>query len=316
MTFFDQLQLPPGVLVGEDAESGRPSKDGLTVGETLQGLWFELSIATEFLLFLFSVIIFLCVEGSAPNWAVIILTTVFVGWQILVRNFRNVSTQGLFLTILGWTIFVIFIITDEPELKFYAPIFSGLVCVWLLGFHPLLRLFLQVPLCSPAVQTGVFLFLSSLGSFLFWIRESAGVQWLLSVLCLSLGCITAALAAETSLVFYRTSLLTQPVKLKSPWKDVFLSIKTVTCLPVSIGIGISSLLRLLQAEDSDEMLTEKLLQDALGERGVLVWEFLVGWKVVRLGKPRLDEDLVVSMRKRAQPVQEKQPLRSPLLRGK
>lgn len=302
MTFYNQLQM------------GMKPSD-FTAGEALAGLWFEVTTATDFLLFVLTLLVFLSVVFAQSFPVVLSCVTALVAWEFVVRRLRKTTIFSLAVSVGFWAVFMtLFVIYGSDNNVFLRVVSLGCV-INRLGFHPLLRLFIHVPFSSPAVQTGLGLGLIAIGSFLSLEPEEEGIRLLFFVLCGSLAVITAALMAETSVIQYRAQNKNNLYLIFSPWKDVWLSIKTVSGFPLSTGLGVSALASLLQAEDEEEVLTRRLLEDWLEEeRGCQVWTFLLEWKQTRLGKPATEDELSFLRIQETIRVNDS-PLRSPLMRG-
>jgi hypothetical protein len=288
MTFFDQLQLPgPAVVV--------------TVSEVRSGLVFEVTTITRFISFVLAVCVLLSV-GRNPSQ--LVWVSFFLVWRILTQ-FRHL--KSIFLEIFLSLSFLLLLVRGlDVSMTFFRIMFL-LVAGFHSGFHPWIRLFLHVPLSSPAVQTGLVLTMLDLAMFCHT-RFLAVAEWILGVFAVCFLAITAALMAETAVIHTRQ---TKPgFTVHAPWTDVVASAKCIVQFRLMTGLKISSLIRVFGS--FDEPVSINLLIELLGQdRGSSVWEFLVHWCPYRLEK-QLGSRITSKSNFFSRP---DAPLTSPLLRG-
>jgi hypothetical protein len=302
MTFFSKLQLPQSAIAS--------SKASVTAEEVREGIKFEVKTATEFILFFLSLIILVATYFQWPILLLIPSLAAFIGWQLVLLRSSAVRHLRLWIMVT----YGIWICCFSPTLISHQIFFILIACncMHCIGFHPTPRLFLHVPLSSPAVQTG--LAMTGLSFTGYWLAptESAGIQCVASGFGFCMLVITAAFMAETSIVYFRNSK--RLLVIHSPWKDVFMSIRAVVTFRLHTGMRLSSFAFLLDAEESSEVITHELLTEWFDEeRGHAVWDFIVDWKQDRLGKEVSDYDILP--RNPPARISNDAPLRSPLLRG-
>ena len=321
MTFFEQLQLPPVISCNVTTEEAR------------QGLLFEVHTAMGFIHFVFSVLVLVSILlGLDPLFVQMPLLLLFAVWHVLLRTWGSGSNKArkLVSVLFDCEIILALLYSIDIFVKPYVPVpyraiahavFVALFSfstVNLSGFHPLIRLFIHVPLASPGVQTGLLLLATDYGLFktieLSTLDEAtvSGLRFVLAVFGVALVAVTAGLMAGTAMSHPRREIF----RLYTPWRDVYESIRSLVMFRLMTGMKMSSFARLLDAGDPSEVLTLGLLEEWLdNDRGAAAYEFIIEWKAYRLGKCLDTNDEVHVKQQRRAARRDDSPLRSPLLRG-
>ena len=302
MTFFSKLQLPQSAVIVSD--------DDVTVGEVCDGIKYEAKIATEFFRFFLASAAFTAVYLEINPLAQTMVVLAYIVWHTVLAKRIIDPAMWAFAIYLGCMWFMTY---NHFPLHVFLYLFAA-NAIHCAGFHPLIRLFIHVPLNSPAVQTG--LVLTGTAAAVYWLspEEELGLQCVASGFGFSMLFVTGALMAETAVMHQRSSK--RPFRVFAPWTDVVLAIKALTRFRLETGMRLSSFAYLLDSEESSEVVTCDILVDWLNEeRGKSIWNFLREWKRVRLGKNSSPHDDVETAKINGNRPLNDAPLRSPLLRG-
>jgi hypothetical protein len=304
------------------------SRSAVTVGELKSGLEFEAVLAMEAILFILSLSAWMT-SLYASTVGTLISSSLFTSWFVLISIWRRKPLVSIISQPFVWLPLFPLTAILEPNVSDYYKIVAFINVLYQSGYHPFLGMYIQVPLSSPRVLTGLgLLFLLTGGYFLtmqtFSIFINMIVLWYVYAFTAAM---VAAVCIATAVKEAMASLTAVPFILFNPFKDTYMSIRSVLNFRTQTGLRVSSFIRLLSSEDQSMVVDYHSLMDWFGqERGVAVWTFLCeDWKQYRLGRlcdpveDRIPSDVLNSIEIKRLTDHLKstttQPIRSPLLRG-
>jgi len=320
----------PAPMVGE-------WKHGVTAREIRNGLFYEANLVLNFFHFILSLTVLISVLiPSCPSPVSTFTILLYLTYYMFISSWNGGSskTRHLWLAMMHphFLVHCAYIVLGGGD-QFLQTAFTTYAFIHVffvrLGFHPYIACFINDPLILTRVRVGLFL-LAMVGISLWSLNEASLLSTPLLLSSISLEVLILAgvlsLIAQSVIVASRR---TCNHLVHSPLTDVIVSLRSILRFRSTVGMTISSFLRLLDAHIDpiktwcDAPITlDTLIEWLSHERGVSVWQFITQFKTYRLGKDPDPSDTVpqdildaVEAGRRERWLSTDSPLKSPLLRG-
>lgn len=319
----------PAPMVGE-------WKHGVTAREIRDGLFYEANLVLNFFHFILSLTVLISVlipsfPSSVSSSTILLYLTHYM--FISSWNGGSSKTRHLWLAMMHphFLVHCAYIVLGGPDQVRTAFTTYAFIHVFFvrLGFHPYIACFINDPLKLTRVRVGLSL-LAMVGISMWILTEDSllSTPLLLSTVCFEFFLLAGVLALIAQSVIV-ASRRTCNHLVYSPLTDVIVSLRSILRFRSTVGMTISSFLRLLDAHIDpiktwcDAPITlDTLIEWLSHERGVSVWQFITQFKTYRLGKDPDPSDTVpqdildaVEAGRRERWLSTDSPLKSPLLRG-